>query len=190
MAFNPYYTGYNPYPNYQYYQQPPAMDNLAQLRQAQMNPQMMQQPVQGQTANQNMGQPMQPPPINGIIWVQGEEGAKSYLVAPGNTVFLMDSEREVFYMKTVDANGIPLPLRVFDYTERQQGANGVAKQNAQATPPAIDLSGYVLRDEFDALATKFDYLTMKLDSIATTTRQSPKTVKAKKEDVENGESAV
>lgn len=190
MAFNPYYTGYNPYNGYTYYQQPPAMDNLAQLRQAQMNPQMMQQPVQGQAPNQNMGQPMQPPPVNGIIWVQGEEGAKSYLVAPGNTVFLMDSEREVFYMKTVDANGIPLPLRVFDYTERQQGANGVAKQTTQPAPPTIDLSGYVLRDEFDALATKFDHLTVKLDSIATATKPSPKTVKTKKEDAENGEPAV
>ena len=29
-----------------------------------------------------------------IIWVQGESGAKSYMVAPGNTVQLWDSEAQ------------------------------------------------------------------------------------------------
>lgn len=189
MAFNPYY-GYNQYP--QYYQ-PAAMDNLAQLRQNQMNPQMMQQPAQSQPMNQSMGQPMQPmaaPFVNGTIWVQGEEGAKSYLVAPGNTVFLMDSEGPVFYQKTVNADGIPLPLRVFDFTERPQGTNGATKQVAQPLPPNIDLSGYVLREEFDALETKLNSLTTKFDSITTATRPTYKATKNKKEDVESGESAV
>lgn len=30
---------------------------------------------------------------SGIIWVQGESGAKSYLVAPNSTVQLWDSEK-------------------------------------------------------------------------------------------------
>ena len=29
---------------------------------------------------------------NGVIWVQGEAAAKSYLIAPGSTVPLWDSE--------------------------------------------------------------------------------------------------
>ena len=32
---------------------------------------------------------------NGLIWVQGEAAAKSYLVAPGSTVQLWDSEEKV-----------------------------------------------------------------------------------------------
>lgn len=54
---------------------------------------------------------------NGLIWVQGETGAKSYLVAPNSTVLLMDSESQKFYIKSADASGMPIPLRVFEYKE-------------------------------------------------------------------------
>ena len=59
----------------------------------QMN-QFQQQPVQ------MPAQPVQQPQQNnnGILWVSGEVGAKSYLVAPGTSVLLMDSESEKFYM--------------------------------------------------------------------------------------------
>lgn len=54
---------------------------------------------------------------NGFIYVQGESGAKAYMVAPGNTVLLMDSEDPVFYLKSTDISGIP-KMRIFDYKER------------------------------------------------------------------------
>ena len=38
----------------------------------------------------------------GINWVQGEAGAKSFLVGAGQTVMLMDSEESVFYIKSTD----------------------------------------------------------------------------------------
>ena len=73
MPYIPY--GYQP----GYYGQ--AMpDQLAQLRQN-----AYQQPMMGQAAQQTQGTPS-------IIWVQGEEGAKAYMVAAGNSVLLMDSE--------------------------------------------------------------------------------------------------
>src|SRR5699024_12408433 len=56
----------------------PQMDRLASM-QAQY-----QQPQQ-----QNVNQ--------GILWVQGEAGAKSNLVAPNTSVLLMDSENSQFY---------------------------------------------------------------------------------------------
>lgn len=56
----------------------------------------------------------------GIIWVQGEAGAKSYLVGAGQSVLLMDSEGSTFYIKSTDTSGMPMPLRVFDYKERTQ----------------------------------------------------------------------
>lgn len=52
-----------------------------------------------------------------IIWVQGEAGAKAYPVAAGNSVLLMDSESECFYIKSTDSSGIPMPLRTFTYNE-------------------------------------------------------------------------
>ena len=54
---------------------------------------------------------------NGIIWVQGEAGAKSYLVGSGNSVLLMDSEQSRFYIKSTDNSGMPMPLRIFEYSE-------------------------------------------------------------------------
>ena len=103
MPYIPY--GYQP----GYYGQ--AMpDQLAQLRQN-----AYQQPMMGQVAQQTQGTPS-------IIWVQGEEGAKAYMVAAGNSVLLMDSENSAFYIKSTDASGMPLPLRVFDYKERTTAA--------------------------------------------------------------------
>ena len=75
----------------------------------QMN-QFQQQPVQ------MPAQPVQQPQQNnnGILWVSGEVGAKSYLVAPGTSVLLMDSESEKFYIKSTDVSGMPQPLRTFE----------------------------------------------------------------------------
>ena len=61
--------------------------------------------------------------ISPIIWVQGEQAARAYMVAAGNTVLLMDSEASTFYLKSTDSSGIPQPLRVFDYTERTAGVS-------------------------------------------------------------------
>lgn len=86
---------------------------------------------------------------NGIIWVQGEAGAKSWAVAPGKSVMLMDSENSVFYIKTTDNSGVPLPLRIFDYTERTQ-QNTVSAEAVQATN-----SQYVTKDELKEILSGF-----------------------------------
>lgn len=139
-----------PYPNYMqpggYYGQQnygqPAPDQLAQWRQS-TYPQQAQQPMQ-QPAAQNQQ----------IIWVQGEEGAKAYMVAAGNSVLLMDSETSTFYIKTTDNSGMPQPLRIFDYTERKT-------QQKQAVQEKTETKDYVTREEFEALAAKFETLTAK-----------------------------
>lgn len=131
MAFGAYDNGYPQiyYPN----QQP--MQSMQYIR-PQPQPQPTQQPQQG-----------------GVIWVQGEEGAKAYMVAAGNSVLLMDSESPRFYIKSTDQSGMPLPLRIFDYTERQQAAPNTPPQAAQ---PAQQ---YVTRAEFDALIARINQLT-------------------------------
>ena len=90
------------------------------------------------TANQNTA--------NSIIWVQGEAGAKAYPVAPGNSVLLMDSESECFYIKSTDSSGIPMPLRVFSYNEIVQ-TQPTQHQQSQAG----DTEQYVTKSEFDEL---------------------------------------
>ena len=57
---------------------------------------------------------------NNIIWVQGEAGAKGYLVAPNSSVALFDNEQQVVYIKSADASGMP-SMKVLDYKIREQG---------------------------------------------------------------------
>lgn len=68
---------------------------------------------------QAMNQPQQS--SSQLIWVQGEAGAKSYMVAPGNTVALWDSEAQTIFLKSADASGMP-SMRVLDYTIREDAA--------------------------------------------------------------------
>ena len=82
----------------------------------------------------------------GILWVQGEAGAKSWAVAPGKSVMLMDSESNTFYIKSSDTSGMPMPLRIFDYTERtaQQQTQSPVIQHQE-----IDTSKFVTWDALD-----------------------------------------
>lgn len=102
----------------QYYQ--PMPDNLAQLR----------------------GQ--QPQQSSGLTWVQGEAGAKSFLLAPGQTVLLMDSEGDRFYLKSSDGSGMPMPLRVFEFKE----ITGAPK----AAPVEVE---YLTKQEFNEWVKQF-----------------------------------
>lgn len=131
---NPNY--YNPYQS----QVQPPMDRLAQL-----------QAQQYQMVPAQMTSAPQPPQTNqGLLWVQGEAGAKSYLVAPNTTVLLMDSEGSRFYLKSTDNAGMP-SLRVFEYSEVAQ--NAVSAPNTEK----INLDGkYVTRDEYNALNVKYE----------------------------------
>lgn len=94
-----------------------------------------QQPQMASNAQQTSGA--------GIIWVQGENAAKAYPVASGQSVLLMDSEDSVMYIKSTDQSGMPQPLRIFEYKEK------TGHQNASviASKPSED---YVSRKEFEA----------------------------------------
>lgn len=132
------------YPNY-FAPGQPMPGQLEQLR-------IGQQPAQMQPMQQPMQQPAQQQ--SGLIWVQGEAGAKSYLVANGNSVLLMDSESQTFYLKSADASGMP-SMRVFDYHER------AAQKPHPVTAPAQQTAEYVTREEFNALSARLDALTAK-----------------------------
>lgn len=130
---NPYMGGYN----YGQYYNPlqPQMDRLAQMQ-----------------AQYQQQQPQVPQTNQGILWVQGEAGAKSYLVAPNTSVLLMDSENSQFYIKTTDQAGMPT-LRTFAYQE----VTG-APQNAQKQTETDLDDKYVTRQEYNDLRGKYEEL--------------------------------
>lgn len=103
-------------------------------------------PAYGQQMQPIMQTPQPAQTNDGIIWVQGESGAKSFLVAPNKSVLLMDSESQKFYIKTSDASGMPLPLRIFEYTEKK------------AAVEQIKTEEYVTREEYQNLIGKIEEL--------------------------------
>ena len=98
-------------------------------------------------------QPQQYQAQQGVIWVQGESAAKSYLVAPGNTVQLWDSEEKVIYLKSADASGMP-SMKVLDYTIR-----GEAEKKTEPAPE------YATKEELAALEEKIKELSKRKTKI-------------------------
>lgn len=130
-----------------YYGYGAVPDTLGQYR-AQYIPAQMQ-PMQMPPA-QSAGAQAPQSPSGETVWVQGEAGAKSFIVAPGKSAMLMDSEAHTFYIKSADASGIPQPLRIFDYIERSAApAKEVTKEE------------YVTRREFEELSSKLEALTLR-----------------------------
>lgn len=121
MAYNNVFPiGYQPYYQQQYMQMP--------------QPQPQPQPSQSSQSN--------------LIWVQGEAGAKSYLVAPNTTVQLWDSEDQVIYLKSADASGMP-SMKILDYKIR-----GQSLPTAQAQPVLTSSQDFVTREELAQFEAK------------------------------------
>lgn len=74
---------------------------------------------------QGYGQPMQvqgqvQPMRDDRIWVEGEEAARSFLVAANSSAVLWDSGSDTIYFKRTDVSGRPLPMMILDFTVRDQ----------------------------------------------------------------------
>ena len=117
--------------------------------QQQFYPQQYQIPVQQPAPPQNQSR------SNPMIWVQGETGAKSYLMEPNMTLPLWDSEAQVIYLKSTDASGMPT-MKILDYAIRESVGN--------AKPiPTIETQGveYVTRDDLkefeDRILSKLEF---------------------------------
>lgn len=147
MPYNNYFpVGYQP----TYYQQP----QYAYQNQAQTVPSV---------------QPTQPQPqmSSNLIWVQGEAGAKSYLVAPNTTVQLWDSEENVIYIKSADASGMP-SIKTLDYTIRENRPSNVH------VPTEMASTSFATKDEVNLLGERLDALQSKLDGLTTRSNSKPK----------------
>ena len=110
------------------------------------NPYMIQQPQYPQPAPQNTG----------IIWIQGEAAAKSYLVAPNTSIALWDSESQTVYIKSADASGMP-SMKILDYIIR----DSAAAQNV----PAVSSPDYATKADLDALKGQIDSLKMRIGKL-------------------------
>lgn len=167
MAYPYNYGGYPPAGGYY---APPMPDQLAQLRAGGYQQPMMNQPM-SQPAQQPV-QPQQPtmvqqqgqqPTMTGPVFVNGEAGAKGFLVAPGNTVMLIDADPDAntFWMKSADASGMP-SMRTYDYVERVNGVRTAPNAVEKTQEPTVK---YVTIEEFNALSERADALAAEVEEL-------------------------
>lgn len=130
-----------------------------------MYPQQMveqpQQNTQPQQTNSNMNSYM--------VWVQGKAGAQSYPVGRGTTLPLFDSEGDYLYIKSVDNNGIPLPL----VTKVISDPPVEVKAEIVETIPQVDMSDYVTKQSYDELMKKYGELESRILELETKPKSSP-----------------
>lgn len=119
-----------------------------QYQQQQMPTSQQQPPIQAQSQIQN----------NPMIWVQGETGAKSYLLTPNTTLPLWDSERQTIYLKSTDASGMP-SMKILDYVIREQAQPQNIPVVSEQAQPKID---YVTHEELKDFENR---ITHKIDEI-------------------------
>lgn len=97
----------------------------------------------------------QPQQNNGIIWVQGEAGAKSYLVAPNTSVTLWDTESQTIYVKSADATGMP-SMKTLDYTMRESIAPEAKIKPVSDYATKEDIS--TMREDIEALRADIEHM--------------------------------
>lgn len=116
-------------------------------------PQQMYYPqVQQQSQAQN----------NNLIWVQGEAGAKSYLVAPNSTVTLWDAESQVIYLKSADASGMP-SMKILDYKIRDNASQETTRAPHSEFATKVDVES--IEKKIVALNERVDSMMRKGDEV-------------------------
>lgn len=130
-----------------------------------------------QTVNIPQMQAVPQPQVNqGLLWVSGEVGAKSYLVAPNSTVLLMDSDSSRFYLKSADNAGMP-SLRIFEYSEVTNAPQTVA--NAPNLDEKVLNDKFVTREEYEGLKSQYESIMERLNSISFNNAEVEPTTKPK-----------
>ena len=162
---------YQPMQNYGPYQPMPQPypDRLTQLQN------QYQQAVNVPQVGAQMSLP-QPQVNQGLLWVSGEVGAKSYLVAPNSTVLLMDSDTQRFYLKSADNAGMP-SLRIFEYKEVTNIPQN-APQALNSDLKQLD-DKYVTREEYEGLKSQYKRIMERLDSMVSDNESVEPSAKSK-----------
>ena len=128
--------------------------NLQSVYPYSMNYNAYQQPQQQYTAQPNMSYQAQQQPV-GIIWVDGEVGAKAYQLPvnwPVNAPMpLWDTNDTVIYLKSINQMGMPNPLQKIHYTMEEAKPSPMLGQSAQAQPALPEHTDYVTKDDLEHL---------------------------------------
>ena len=151
---NPYYNPYQQYPYTQGYGNQQA--------------QQVQQPYQSN--NQQYQQPQQTSYLP-LTFVSGIEGAKAFIVAPNQVVYLKDSDSNILFEKKADQQG-KYTLTAFEL--KQIDINNIGKPIQEQTNENIvsreDLKPFITKSDLNALEmifeSKLDKLSSRIEKLA------------------------
>ena len=162
MAYPNYYNG-GYFPQYQNGAVPDMLNQYkGQYQQMPMQP--VQQPIQSN---------------GGLIWVDNEEQAKNYLVAPNNVIPMFDKSSTAMYIKSADGAGMPTfkKYKLIDVDEE-------TPKNAPKTHECTCGDKYATKEQINDLRAKLDDLTAKYEELAHPIVEKPKTTTKKAKESE------
>ena len=172
MDYNNYYG--NPYFQKPYYygNNGASPDMLNQMK-GQYQPQMVQQP----------SAPM-PMVTSSLIYVDNEEQAKNYLVAPNNVVSMFDKNKPLLYVNGADGAGMP---NFKKYVISEYEENGTPL-NVPKTPEKHECqcgNKFILKEELNAVQGEIQEIMCRLSDIedkykTLSAKPTPKTTKTTK----------
>lgn len=161
MAYNqPYNYGYG-YPQYQNGAVPDMLGQYkGQYQQMPMQP--IQQPIQSN---------------GGLIWVDNEEQAKNYLVAPNNVVPMFDKSSSAMYIKSSDGAGMPTfkKYKLIDVDEEMP-------KNTPTTHKCTCGDKFATKEQLNAVEGKINDILAMYDELKE--KQITKTTKPTKKEAE------
>ena len=160
MAYPNYYNG-GYFPQYQNGAVPDMLNQYkGQYQQMPMQP--IQQPIQSN---------------GGLIWVDNEEQAKNYLVAPNNVVPMFDKSSSAMYIKSSDGAGMPTfkKYKLIDVDEE-------IPKNTPTTHKCTCGDKFATKEQLNALEGKINDILAMYEELKD--KQMPKTTKTTKKEVE------
>ena len=164
MAYNqPYNYGYG-YPQYQNGAVP---DMLGQYKGQYQQPVMQQPMVQQQVVQSN----------GGLIWVDNEEQAKNYLVAPNNVVPMFDKGSSAMYIKSADGAGM-LTFKKYKLIDVDEET----PKNAPTTHKCTCGDKFATKEQLNAVEGKINDILAMYEELKD--KQTVKTTKTTKKEVE------
>ena len=160
MAYNqPYNYGY--FPQYQNGAVPDMLNQYkGQYQQMPMQP--VQQPIQSN---------------GGLIWVDNEEQAKNYLVAPNNVIPMFDKSSSAMYIKSADGAGMPTfkKYKLIDVDEE-------TPKNAPTTHKCTCGDKFATKEQLNAVEGKISDILAMYEELKD--KQTTKTTKSAKKEAE------
>ena len=151
MAYNNYYSGYQPMMGYPYQQQ--FQPNYQQQTYPQAQMQMTAQNQQTQPQIQN----------GGFIQVHDENEARNYPIAPGNSVTFKDENAPYVYTKTMGFSQLDRPIfEKYRLVKEDDMPTQNPPVSAEIAQQANNID-YALKADLTALQTEIDKLKQRIE---------------------------